>query len=120
MQMLTDLVPKINSLSYLFNESGGVTVAHCLELDLVATGKDCDTAERRLDVLVRAQVRMIVANLNFAELNFSAPQEYWTEFYEGQEFKKVQLELEVPPIVVSVEQKVAVPVFMRAAAKVAA
>lgn len=115
MQMpLGEVLPKISSLSYLFTERGGTSVAHCLNLDIVATGDNRDIAEQRLDNLVRAQVRTIVNRLNFVDLNFSAPQEYWDRFYEGQEFKKAQLELDVPPIIVAVEQKVHVPVFMRA------
>lgn len=110
---LGELLPKINSLSYLFTESGGMNVAHCLELDLVATATDRDTAEQRLDTLVRCQIKMVANRFNLADLNFSAPQEYWDRFYDAQEFKKAKLELEVPPIVVAVEQKVAVPVFMR-------
>lgn len=113
---LGEFLPKISSLNYLFTEEGGTVVAHCLDLDLVATGHDRDSAERRLDTLVRAQVRTIVKQLNFADLNFPAPQEYWEQFYQGQEFKKTKLELDVPPIVVAVEQKVNVPVFMRARA----
>lgn len=109
-----ELLPKISSLSYLFRKDGGVTVAHCLDLDIVATGNDCDTAERRLDALVRAQIKMVATKFNFADLNFAAPSEYWDQFYDAQEFKKARLELEIPPIVVDVEQKVAVPVFMRA------
>jgi hypothetical protein len=115
-QMLPgELFSKISSLSYLFRESEGVTVAQCLDLDLVATGSDRDTAERRLDTLVRAQIKMIVTKLNFADLNFAAPKEYWDQFFEAEEFKKARLELEVPPIFVNVEQKFLVPVFMRAA-----
>ena len=118
--LLGELFPKISSLSYLFRESEGVTVAHCLDLDLVATGSDRDTAERRLDTLVRAQIKMIATKFNFADLNFASPSEYWDQFYDGQEFKKARLELEIPPIVVDVEQKVAVPVFMRATTAIAA
>lgn len=113
---LGELLPKISSLSYLFTDSEGTTVAHCLDLDLVATGEDRDIAERRLDTLVRAQIKTIVNRFTFADLNFAAPHEYWDRFYKGQEFKKAQLELDVPPIVVDVEQKVYVPVFMRALA----
>jgi hypothetical protein len=116
---LGEVLPKIKSLSYLFTQDGGTTVAHCLNLDLVATGKDRDVAEQRLDALVRAQIRTIATRFTFADLNFSAPQEYWDRFYEGKEFKKVQLELEVPPIIVDVEQKLHVPVFMRALANAA-
>jgi hypothetical protein len=114
-----EVLPKIKSLSYLFTQDGGITVAHCLNLDLVATGKDRDVAEQRLDALVRAQIRTIATRFTFTDLNFSAPQEYWDRFYEGQEFKKVQLELEVPPIILDIEQKMYVPVFMRAIANAA-
>jgi hypothetical protein len=112
---LGELLPKIKSLSYLFTDSNGASVAHCLDLDLVATGENREIAERRLDNLVRAQIRTISERFNFADLNFSAPPDYWTKFYDGQEFKKAKLELEVPPnFVLPVEQKVYVPVFMRA------
>jgi|SRR5271170_5841153 hypothetical protein len=116
MNMNLEFLPKIRQLSYLFTDDADVCVAHCLELDLVATGQTRSSAERRLDALVRAQIKMIVAKLNFADLTFAAPQEYWDRFYQGQEFKKAQLELEVPPIIVAVEHKVHVPVFMRALA----
>lgn len=112
--MIGEILPKINSLSYLFSESGGATVGHCLELDLVAVGPNREVVEMRLDSLVRAQIKTIATQFNFADLSFSAPSEFWQQFYEGKEFRKTQLELEVPPIVVAVEQKVAVPVFMRA------
>jgi hypothetical protein len=112
---LAELLPKIKSLSYLFTDSEGTSVAHCLDLDLVATGENREVAERRLDNLVRAQIRTISERFNFADLNFSAPPDYWTKFWEGQEFKKARLELDVPPnFVLAVEQKVCVPVFMRA------
>ena len=113
---LGELLPKIRSLSYLFTDGSDATVAHCLELDLVATGTDRDVAEQRLDTLVRAQIKMIVKKMNFSDLTFAAPQDYWDRFYEGQEFKKAQLELEVPPIFVAVQHKVHVPVYMRALA----
>lgn len=113
---LAELLPKIRSLSYLFTDGTDATVAHCLELDLVATGSNREVAEQRLDTLVRAQIKMIVKKMNFADLTFAAPQAYWDRFYEGQEFKKAQLELEVPPMFVAVEQKVHVPVYMRALA----
>src|SRR6266849_4274448 len=100
-----ELLSKISSLSYLFREDAGVTIAHCLDLDLVATGENREIAERRLDTLVRAQIKMIVTKLNFADLNFAAPKEYWDQFYDAEEFKKARLELEVPPIFVNVEQK---------------
>lgn len=120
MQMpVGEILPKIKSLSYLFTDDGEVTVAHCLNLDLVATGPNRDVAEQRLDTLVRAQIKTIVTRFTFADLNFSAPQEYWDRFFQGQEFKKAELELEVPPIIVDVEQKVHVPVFMRAIANAA-
>ena len=113
---LGELVHKISSLNYLFREIEGTTVAHCLDLDLVATGENRETAEKRLDSLVRAQIKTIVNRLNFADLNFAAPKEYWDMFYEGEEFKKARLELEVPPMLVDVAQVTYVPVFMRALA----
>jgi hypothetical protein len=116
MNMNLELLPKIRQLSYLFTDDADTCVAHCLELDLVAVGATRTVAEQRLDTLVRAQIKMIVAKLNFADLTFAAPQDYWDRFYEGQEFKKAQLELEVPPMFVAVQHKVHVPVYMRALA----
>ncbi len=60
-------------------------VAHCLELDLVATAETLDAVKADiLDVLI-AQVRHAFANDNLDYLYHPAPPEVWREFYECRE-----------------------------------
>jgi predicted RNase H-like HicB family nuclease len=56
-------------------------VAHCLELDIVATGKTLDEAKGDLKDLIEAQVECAFANNNLDNLFRPAPSEAWREFY---------------------------------------
>jgi hypothetical protein len=106
------LMPKL--LNYLITESPGKTVAHCLDLDLVAVAETKQKATQDLDDLVRRQVRFITKSMTLSDLNFRAPQDFWNVYFDGLEIAKTHLELEVPPVGLEVVHRTQkLPVLMR-------
>jgi predicted RNase H-like HicB family nuclease len=57
-------------------------VAHCLELDLVATADTPEAVKADIFDVIVAQVRYAFANDNLEYLYHPAPAEVWKEFYE--------------------------------------
>lgn len=82
-------LPHLELLHYLLSESNGKHVAHCLDIDLVATGENCEQASAKLDRLVKATIEMALGTQQFANLATKAPQSFWDEFAHG---KAVELE----------------------------
>lgn len=99
------VLPQLIALHYLFTEKENKTVAHCLDLDLVVVGKDRDTAERRLNAVVRAQIAVAYRTGNHDLLFFQAPLEYWDAMESGETLPTVRLEIETPPMVIPVRQR---------------
>ncbi len=60
-------------------------VAHCLELDLVATADTLDAVKADILDVIIAQFQYASANDNLEYLYHSAPPEVWREFYECRE-----------------------------------
>jgi len=99
-------LPRLDALHYLFTEKTDRTVAHCLDLDLVAIGKDRTTAEQRLNEIVRAQIAGAYSVGNYGLLFFHAPTEYWDAMKDGQDLPKTLLKIETaPPMFLPIEQK---------------
>ena len=76
-------IPKINPLHYLVSESEGKKLAHCLDLDIVATATDDEEAERRLDLLVKYYLESALAHGNGAAMDTTAPASYWERYLDG-------------------------------------
>lgn len=68
-------------------------VAHCLELDIVATAKDSDKVTKEILDLIKAQVGYAFANDNLAYLYRPAPPEAWEEFYACK--KQIEQKIEM-------------------------
>ena len=113
----------MEELHYLFIEKHDRTVAHCLELDLVAVGEDTTVAERRLNAVVSTQITRAYSSANFEALFFRAPDDLWDAMKRAEKLPKKFLKLETtPPTVLPVEQRklpFKLPVF-RAVAPAAA
>lgn len=60
-------------------------VAHCLELDLVATADTLEAVKADILDVIAAQVHYAFANDNLEYLYHSAPPEVWRDFYECRE-----------------------------------
>jgi len=95
----------LTALHYLFTpDASGKTVAHCLDLDLVTSGRNLDEAEDRLNAIVLIQIGMCYTAGNFAQLRFKAPAEYWQALNDAKELDKRHLEVEIPPVVLPVSR----------------
>ncbi|OPY85147.1 MAG: hypothetical protein A4E65_00176 [Syntrophorhabdus sp. PtaU1.Bin153] len=77
----------------LVKKDEGLYIAHCLELDLVATSEDANEVTSDILDLIKAQVNYAFLNDNLAYLYHPAPTEVWEEFYACKEQieKKVNL-----------------------------
>ncbi len=113
--------PILKALHYLFARSGERFAAHCLDLDLVTSGKDMKEAEERLNAVVLAHIAACYTAGNFAQLRFSAPEESWNALKSAKHLDRVNLEVEVPPVVLPVTRgEVATLPVYRALAEAAA
>jgi hypothetical protein len=114
--------PILTALHYLFAKSGDRIVAHCLDLDLVTSGRDIEHAEKRLNGVVLAQIAACFTAGNYAQLRFAAPDEFWTVLKHAKQLDRVDLEVEVPPVVVPVNRAVTatLPVYRALAEAMAA
>ncbi len=85
-----------NSMTFniLVKEEDNFYVAHCLELDIVATGKTPDDAKREIVALVCAQVDYAFSNDNIENLYHPAPKEVWEEFFKCKEHSEQRYKLE--------------------------
>ncbi len=88
------------SASMVFNifikKDDDVFVAHCMELDIVATGQSIDEATEDLIGLIIAQLQYAFSNDNLDHLYRPAPPEVWREFYlcrEALEEREIKLPL---------------------------
>ena len=83
--------------SMIFNviikKEDNLFIAHCLELDIVATGKIQKDVEKDMGELIVAQVDYAFSNDNLEHLYKPAPKEVWEDFYKckGHKEKKHQL-----------------------------
>jgi hypothetical protein len=59
-----------------------VYVAHCLELDIVATSSDIEDVKADISSLIETQVAYATENCNMENLFHFAPQEIWNAYYE--------------------------------------
>ena len=73
----------IRILHYLLSVSDKETVAHCLDIDAVATGSSREEAIRILSVLVKAHLEHSIKNQNSGNLT-PAPEEYWDKYAKAE------------------------------------
>jgi hypothetical protein len=96
----------LDKLHYLFIEKPDRTVAHCLDLDLVAVADTTSAAEKRLNILVSEQIMRAYSCGDFDALFFHAPKELWEQKDHAKELPRKSLKLETkPPRVLPVEQR---------------
>lgn len=85
-------------LNVLCYREDGQDVAHCLEMDLVATAETREAAVRDLVAVVRAHVRYAVEQDNLAHLFKPAPDAYWAKLANAEliDTQEVDLSSELP------------------------
>lgn len=91
-------LPHLDLLHYLLSESNDKHIAHCLDLDLVATADTRKDAAQKLDRLVKATIEIALATQQFANLATRAPQNFWIEFADGKtiELEPKALQIKIP------------------------
>jgi len=72
----------------LLKYEDGLWVAHCMELDIVATGDSPDSAVNDLKDLIVAQVSCALANDNTKYLYHSAPKKVWDEYWKAEDMNQ--------------------------------
>lgn len=82
------------SANILIKKEDGIFVAHCLELDVVATGNSYEEAQRECVSLICAQIEYAFAHDNLDNLYHPAPPEIWAEFFscKAQEERRYMIE----------------------------
>ena len=78
----------------LIKEEDEVFIAHCLELDIVATADSTGQAQKDIIALVCAQVDYAFSNNNLENLYHPAPPEVWKEFFACKEQWEKRYKLE--------------------------
>ncbi|MBI5212878.1 MAG: hypothetical protein HY957_05835 [Nitrospirae bacterium] len=66
---------KLNIVVY---KEGEEWIAHCLQMDIVATGKSAKAVEDDMIALIKAQVRFAIDNGNMENVFKPAPSEIWS------------------------------------------
>lgn len=66
----------------LVKKEAGLFVAHCLELDIVATADDIKKVTSDIFDLIKAQLDYAFSNDNLQYLYRPAPPSAWKEFYD--------------------------------------
>ena len=80
------------TFNVLIKEEDGMYVAHCLELDIVATAMEVSNLREDIISLIVAQIDYAFSNSNLDNLFHPAPAEVWRDFFsckEGMEEKRL-------------------------------
>ena len=73
------------NLSAIVYQEDGVWIAHCLELDIVAEGKDPDDAIEGLISLCDLQIKVALEEGDLPSIFRPAPPEVWQMFSTGRQ-----------------------------------
>ncbi len=84
----------LTAIHYLFTESNGKIVAHCLDLDIISSGSTREEAQEKLNACVKQQIMSCYQEKNYSQLVFQAPDSYWREFDEAVDLPSSVLEIE--------------------------
>ena len=80
-------LPWLCVVHYLLSGTDRRHVAHCLDLDIVATGESQNLAIAKLDDLVKAHIEVALATGQLENLGTKAPASYWRQFIEGKQIE---------------------------------
>jgi len=72
------------AFNVLVKPEDGLWVAHCLELDIVATGDSPNASVEDIRDLILCQVSNAIANKNMEYLYHPAPAKIWEEYGRAQ------------------------------------
>ena len=100
------------TFNILAKKEEGMVVAHCLELDIVATGNTIKEVKKEMENLILTQVDYAFSDDNLDNLYHPAPVEVWEAFYKCKKqtekrlrlksaFKKKKAPFFVPPVIIT-------------------
>jgi len=94
-------LPWLRVVHYLLSGTDRRYVAHCLDLDIVATGPSQENALDKLDDLVKAHIEVALATGQLENLSTKAPSSYWRQFIDGEriEVQRKTLHIRIPEAV---------------------
>ncbi|SPD72461.1 conserved hypothetical protein [uncultured Desulfobacterium sp.] len=81
------------TFNILAKKKGGEWIAHCLELDIVATAESLPKLEKDMFDLITTQVDYAFTNNNLSNLYHPAPPEVWKEFYACKNHEEKEIEI---------------------------
>ena len=82
------------TFSILIKEEEDYFLAHCLELDIVATSDSISDVKDDILSLIKTQIEYAFRNNNLDNLFKPAPQETWKEFYSCTEAEEEEIPIE--------------------------
>jgi hypothetical protein len=82
------------TFSILIKKEDNMYIAHCLELDIVATSNNLKRVEKDITDLVDAQIDYAFSHDNLDYLYRPAPPEVWKEFFECKERSEIRNKIE--------------------------
>lgn len=82
------------TLYILIKHDNSLYIAHCLELDIVATSDSIDGVKADIVSLIKAQIEYAFLNDNLDHLFSPAPSEVWEEFYNCEEAHEERYDIE--------------------------
>ena len=96
---MENTLPKLPILHYLISHSHGEVVAHCLDVDTVASAADEQSAIEDLNTLVKIHIEHALKN-NPGNLT-PAPAIYWERFLQAKfgGIGEIELSIQAPQIV---------------------
>ncbi len=88
------------TVNVLLKKEDKVWLAHCLELDIVASSTRIKDVKKEMGQLIGAQVDYAFSNDNLNNLYHPAPPEVWKEFYscigKVKEKEEVKKQIKIP------------------------
>jgi NTP pyrophosphatase (non-canonical NTP hydrolase) len=77
--------PNAMTFNVLLKAKGGMFIAHCMELDIVAEAPTLAEVKEEIGDLIAAAVDYAFSHDNVAHLYHPAPPEVWEEFYRCEQ-----------------------------------
>lgn len=97
-------------------EDGGRSLAHCLDIDVLASGSSADEAFRRLTSVVKTHIEFCVKNNNLEGFKRRAKNEEWNMFHEAMRnsnqpplLQEIDIEIETP-----LPEELGIPIWLMA------
>ena len=81
------------TFNILAKKEGKTWIAHCLELDIVATNTTLSALKKEIFDLIITQIDYAFSNNNLDNLYHPAPPEVWAEFYTCKESKEKKIKM---------------------------